>query len=429
LVITAKAAVKAVGVGDTYVLTITLKSDGSMKISSGTVTGVTGGFTLKPSKGSATITVVISGGNMTGISTSGTITFEDGTEDAISASGLQKGSDVPTVTDAAVYLLDNSSYDYTPYSGSGTLKLLYMNTEGNGPEITDTKTGEITNGKVSFTFPDTPSGIQFFNLTLMTADPVASNGVGYTEEITGKSGGFTISDPAARIAFYASRFIPDGDSDPWYYYLNFASRTRTKTDATEVYTEGFIQHIYADRTVTAKGTRTYTRVTTYTGGWQDTDINTETYDVTLLPGWNILYFTDVYSYNSGTATYTGKVYSDKTKVEDQFNINNWKWELQASFKQMPYVLEDGGKTVSLNFLSRGDGTKTYLPTESECDRWEHESGATFPAAGKWTNKKNSSEYLVFPDGTDGTMTLHWWNGEVLITYSIDTAKKTMRRTL
>jgi hypothetical protein len=420
LAITAKAAVKAVGVGDTYVLIITDKSTGSMKISSGTVTSVTGGFTLKPLKGSATITVVISGGNMTGISTSGPITFEDDTQGAISAANLEKGSDAPTVTDKAVYLFDESSYAYALYSGSGTLKLMYAS--GSDIGITDTKTGEITSGKLSFTFPDTPSDIHFLNVTRLTADPAASNGDDYTETITGKSGGFTVSDPDARIAYYGSRFIPSGDSDPWYYSLEFSSRKRTKTGATDGGTSGDIMHIYADRAVTVKGTRTYTWVRTYTAGWQQTDINTETYDFTLLPGWNIIYDTAEWSGNN----HISKMYSDKTKVEAQFDINNWKWNLRASFEEMPYLLENSG-TVSLNIMQRGDGNAAYLPSDPKCDRWEHESGATFPAAGKWTNKDGSGEYMVFPAGTDGTMTFHRsYGGELFMIYSIDTANKTMR---
>jgi hypothetical protein len=368
---------------------------------------------------------------MTGISTSGTITFDDNTPGTIKADGLQKGSDVPTVTDEAVYLLDNSSYAYTQYSGSGTLKLVYMNAEGD-IGITDTKTGEITSGNVSFTLPDRPSASHLLNVTDVIG--AQSAGIGATADDTvefSESGGFTVSDPDARIALYGSRFIPSGDSDPWYYNLNFASRKRTTTGATEEETSGFIQHIYADRTVTVKGTRTYTWVVTGTGG-QYTYINTETYDATLLPGWNILYFTNVSSYNSGTntGTYTDNVYSDKTKVGLQFDINNWKWALDASFEEMRYEWNTSDTTVSLNIMEWQDGSGVvYPPSDPQCPRWEHESRETFPMAGRWTITGGSGAYMVFPAGTDGTMTFHWssGNGEFMTySYSINTANKTMK---
>jgi hypothetical protein len=305
---------------------------------------------------------------------------------------------------------------------------VYGSTGESDTGITDTKTGEITNGRLSFTFPATPPGSHFFKVTDVTADPVARNGDDYTQAITGKTGGFTVSDPDARIALYGSRFIPSGDSDPWYYYLDFGSRKETKTGATEEETSGFIYYIYADRTATVKGTRTYTRVTTDTSGWQQTNINTETYDFTLLPGWNSIYVTSTWSYNNGTDTdtSTSNIYSDKTKVEPQFDINNWKWALEASFTEISYVLEDGGKTVSLNIWEWTDvNDVVYPPSDPQCPRWKHESSETFPAAGKWINKDGYGDYMVFPAGTDGTMTL-LDGDEKPVTYSIDTVKQTMR---
>ena len=234
---------------DTYVLTVTYyDKDGNptgTQVSSGTVSSVSGGnIILKPTAGtaSATFTVTTSGTGMTGIS--GSIVFDDKTTAPPPGTLIPQNTNAPKVENMAVDRLPyHPPYTYTPYTGSGTLKLVFNMT---GVNLGSTDIGKIESGKVSFTLPDTAPYL--VNLKDMFQVPTAENGSGYTEQVTFNSD-ITISPDTAKIGIGNPQFFESGDSSGLYYYLGYEVQTGTSSGNTETSRSGGMMYVYAARQV------------------------------------------------------------------------------------------------------------------------------------------------------------------------------------
>jgi hypothetical protein len=421
LTITETAARAAIS-GDSYVLTITY-TDGSVKTSAGTVTvtGVT--VTLKPSNNSGTLTITVSSGNMTDIK--GKIKFDDGpSAETITVSGLTKSPAV-SLQDETVYLSSGyPNYSNTPYSGSGTVKLVAGDsTSTGGNTVIMDIGGKIAGGKLSFALPAALDAKYLFTITEMMKNVNAENTADYTGKISGQTNTVSVSPSGAKAAMSELRFMESGGNDDFFYRVGFGKDTASVNANSETSTYGGLLFIYSDRAATVKGKHEYTLERTYTDNSTDTVSSTMTWDVTLQPGWNRVYVAGTNSViwdGSGNYTHTStqEFYTDRSKVD----TSGWAWTIEPAFEELPYALENSDKTLAFNIMQRGNGTTVYLPSDAYCDRWEHESGAAFPSLGKW---KRGSEYIEFLAG--GVLKFCWFNGEIQTgRYAVDTAGKKIK---
>jgi hypothetical protein len=422
LTITETAARAAIS-GDSYVLTITY-TDGSVKTSAGTVT-VTGlTVTLKPSNSSGTLTITVSSGNMTGIN--GTIKFDDGSSaETITVSGLTKSPAV-FLQDEMVYLSSGyPGYTNTPYSGSGTVKLEAGSGTGANTVITDI--GGIAGGKLSFTFPAALDAKYLFTIADQLKNVSAENTADYTEKISGQTNTITVSPAGAKVATSGLRFIESGGNDNFYYRVSFGKTTAIENANSRTYADRQLLFIYSDRAATVKGAHSYTSERIYTlGSNTETHTYTRTWNITLQPGWNKVYSTYAGSwtwdsYGNDTSTNTQEYYTDRNKVD----TSGWAWTIEPAFEELPYLLTNSDKTLVFNIMQRGDGITAHLPSDPNCDKWEHKSLAAFFKEGEWHNTDNSGEYIEFLAG--GVLKFCWYNGEILTgRYAVDTAGKKIK---
>jgi hypothetical protein len=424
LAITETAARAAMN-GDSYVLVITYTDD-SVKTSTGTVTVSGLKVTLKPSNNSGTLTVTVTavGGNMTGIT--GTIKFDNTpSAETITRNGLTAAQAV-SLKDRTVYLSSGyPSYALSAYSGSGTVKLIVGDYDNNSESVGDI--GTITGNKLNITFPAALDAKYLLSLADMNKVTV-KNTADYTEQITGPTGTLTFSPADTKGALSSPRFTESGGNDFFFYYVEFMKQTRTGDSTNWTETAGSQMFVYSDRAATVKGTESYTLVRTYTAsGDTSTDTVTSTWDCTLLPGWNRVYHASASSNasdGSGNYTYSSSegFYTDKTKVD----TSGWAWTINPVFEDLPYELSSDSKTLAFNIMIRGDGITADLPSDPDCDRWEHESGLTFPNPGKWESTNTSSpEYIEFLAGN--VLKFRRWDGEIETGhYTVDTAGKKIK---
>jgi hypothetical protein len=289
----------------------------------------------------------------------------------------------PKVTDAQVYLFGNDG-SLPLYTGSGSVVI----EDGIGGG------GQISNGKLSFTVPET---IPPSNLAAI------SDGFKPEPGVVVEIDTIAISDPVAKGAMiWGFDFTEQTGDFPNAPYQVFPVKDITKNGSS------FIVYLYVDKPLTIKG-RLKTKEVTTGADWTRTWISDDEWDVALQAGWNRIQLTHWYDNKPNDYSQTNS-YNYKNAPAD---TSAFKWVLNPDFEieEFPYIFDAPSHTVALNIMSQGDGTNAYLPADPECDRWEHASATEFPAGGKWNNTDNdasSTQWIEF-DTAAKTLKYHWEN--------------------
>ena len=354
--------------GDTFELTITeparsnitagnyiLRINGE-QISSGTATVVDGGGIKLSGTGVVDLIITIISDTKISISDGATITFDG---HARSLSGIKDVELVNastgnglSVTNEQVYLCNQiydynagySTFTYTPFSGSGTVYGAYMNPEiifasqdenyNYIEELLGTqRIGRINSGKLTFTLPAAPPARAYIDFNELINWPLEN----YTDEYGNTT---TYSNIKGKInatnglnIAFAEIYFKDNDEpdeEKWVYYEDY-------TDTNTVSQGYYMMYIYADKNGTVKGTRSYTYKYTSNPGQQGsythTSNDTESFDVTLVRGWNIIYcyYSDNYNNNSNNATST---YNMSITSARPSGASNMKWNIFGEYESI-----------------------------------------------------------------------------------------------
>jgi hypothetical protein len=301
--------------GDDYTLTIKFV-DGTLKISTGTVAGVTSvTIELQPKDGETTVTVTVSSSGNTIVSFSADIPVDNGepvqkpeetlTPNKPGTPNTPSGGKT-SVQNANVYLENGALL-------SGINADVFLELEGEGN--VEIKIGSITNGKLSFTLPDDISNDAAYGWEQIAER--YSYKVGETtpwDDIVTKNS-VVVSQKDAKwldSGFYCTTHEGNG------YALSYSA---TEEEGTEI-NGGYI---YLDKSTTLKGDWTMT--------WSDqsdTWIYNQTFDCTFTAGWNILYWINTEETDENTThTETQTVFTTPPAASMKWVASGW-WHGQSA---------------------------------------------------------------------------------------------------
>jgi hypothetical protein len=332
-------------------------------------------------------------------------------------------------------LTRDGSINYSPYTGSGKVKLFMGAFDGSVPiDNPATKDiGNIQTGTLDFNFA---------NYGTVNADIKLSDLLGVPKS----EGNTTITDvqefdiPVGGMVTMGSLgFVESGDNSGFYYDMTFglvswSAGTHPDPNLHDQ-TEEMMWYLYAATPMVIKGDQSYTKTEYHSdGGVGISRLSTEI-DITLVSGWNRIYFESYSKWEniSGNDEHIRKERFFSTAPD----TSDWKWTISTAFQEMPYLLDNGDKTLIFNITERTSVPYglIYLPSDPACDRWELESNETFPHDGKWYNKthnisssSNPNEYIEF-SSSGSTMKLTSdivTNKEGEWSCLIDTANKIIR---
>jgi len=319
--------------GDKYTLTITF-ADGTKKISTGTVSSVSGNnIVLQHKDGGDPITVVISNGGMTSFSRD--IPVDNG-EPVRKPERLTPAN--PDGGEAVYYYDDNGDISSLPSNANGKV---FIEIESENFSF-EKQIGNITNGKLSFTLPDfsASDAAKGDLITDSFQDSYTNSEDDYTETFTVKSKP-TVNPSNAKMFFMVLRIevsigrqtlngILYCSKDVLHGGGSFGGAHSGDPDVINEGTSSdqYMEYVYLDIPAVISGVFEYEY--SYEGSnLSETEKNATTYDCTLSKGWNTVYFsgTTTFRHNLTQDIYTSTTNGTASNSSSGINLADMKWWL------------------------------------------------------------------------------------------------------